>query len=258
MNKSRMGLIALTIAAIFPGAAWADDWQVAKLRGAAATLVDGTWRPIHRGDVISDDRAIQTLDSSRLSLQRGNETIDLGPNTAIRIKDRDGQQHTIVSQYFGTVEVDAETRNVDHFEVVTPLLAALVKGTHFTVTSGEHSAAVSVQRGHVAVKDSVSGQSVLLAEDQSAATTDEGGALEVTGSGDLPKVLDAQGTEVATATASAPDQLTKSDTSSAASGNGSSASSNTSRNRNGNGNSGDHGNRNSGDHGGGHSGGRHR
>ncbi|MBU1307565.1 MAG: FecR family protein [Alphaproteobacteria bacterium] len=238
MNKSALGLIALTIAATLPGAAWADDWQVAKLRGAAAELVDGSWRPIHRGDVISDDRAVQTLDGGRLSLRRGRETIDLGPNTAIRIKDRDGQQYTTVNQYFGTVEVEAEVRDVKHFAVVTPMLAAVVKGTRFTVTSGEHSAGVSVQRGQVAVEDSDTGQSVLLAKDQSATTTDEGGPLEVSGDGDLPKVFNAQGKEIAIGKASAPGQLKKSGTSNAATGKGVAGTSNAGGNSNGNGNSG--------------------
>ena len=129
----------------------ADDWVVTKLRGAAAILTGETWGPLKRGDVVSDDRAIQTLDGGRITLQRGKEVIELGPHTAVRIDDRTGQQFTTVKQYFGTVAVEAEVKDVQHFAVRTPYLAAVVKGTRFTVHSDDEGADVSVERGRVAV-----------------------------------------------------------------------------------------------------------
>jgi ferric-dicitrate binding protein FerR (iron transport regulator) len=58
-----------------------------------------------------------------------------------------------VTEFFGSVSVEAQVENVQHFEVRTALLAAVVKGTTFTVVADKTRASVSVQRGHVAVTD---------------------------------------------------------------------------------------------------------
>lgn len=200
-------LAALALAAL-PTIALADDWQVIKLRGNAAMLVGDTWQPLQRGDVVSDDRAIRTVGGSRMTLERGLEMLDLGPDTAIRIDDRNGKKFTTVKQYFGTVGVEAEVRNVKHFAVVSPDLAAVVKGTHFTVVAGKSGSTVSVQRGHVAVTDDDTGENVVLAAGQSASTT-EGDGLDIEGSGDLPVVLDSHGKAAQAGKENAPGQMKK-------------------------------------------------
>lgn len=180
MRKLSWGGVALGAVLVFnPAVGLADDWAISKLRGGAAMLVGETWRPLHRGDVISDDRAVQTLEGGRMTLVRGEETIELGPRTAIRIQDRDGRQYTVVKQYFGSVAVEAEVRNVEHFAVETPHLAAVVKGTRFTVHSDEAGAEVSVQRGRVAVEDSDTGESTVLEVGESVSTGAEGDGLEL-------------------------------------------------------------------------------
>lgn len=179
MRNTSLALAALGVGMVFsPVAGLADDWVVSKLRGNAAVLVGDTWQPLYRGDVVSDDRAIRTL-GGRMTLVRGQESIELGPDTAIRIQDREAQQYTTVQQYFGVVVVEAEVRNVQHFAVQTPHLAAVVKGTRFTVQSDDTGAAVSVQRGRVAVEDSDTGESVLVEEGESVSTDGEGAGLEV-------------------------------------------------------------------------------
>ena len=109
-------------------AAFADDWVAVKLRGQVLQLVGDDWSRLQRGDVVSDDRVIRTLGNGRVDLQRDAEVISLGGNTQIQIKDKTGKRYTTVQQYFGTVEVEAEVQNVQHFAVQTPLLAAVVKG----------------------------------------------------------------------------------------------------------------------------------
>lgn len=67
-------LITAALVAILagaPGIVMADDWRVTKLRGGAVVFTDGNWQPLRRGDVVSDDSVIQTLDRGRISLQRG-------------------------------------------------------------------------------------------------------------------------------------------------------------------------------------------
>ena len=240
MTTLRFSAAALLLALLsVPTLAWADDWQVTKLRGNAAMLVGDAWQPLRRGDVVSDDRAIRTVGGSRMTLERGLERVALGPDTAIRIQDRSGQHFTTVKQYFGAVEVEAEARNVKHFAVVSPDLAAVVKGTRFTVTSGKSGSEVKVHRGSVEVADNDTGETVLLSVGQSASTA-AGVGLAINGSGELAGT---RGKSASSGKANAPGQLKKGSegSSNAATGKGQNSGNGNSGNSNagGSGNSGD-------------------
>ena len=107
--------------------AFADDWMAVRLRGEVFVYHDG-WVKLERGDVVADDSIIRTLGRGRVSFERGAETIDLLPNSQIRIIDQTGRRFTTVMSDYGGVEIDAEVQNVEHFSVATPFLAAVVKG----------------------------------------------------------------------------------------------------------------------------------
>ncbi len=180
--------------------ALADDWKAAKLFGQVLQLVDGQWQPLARGDLVPDGNVVRTLALGRVTFTRGEETVNLGPNTQIQIFDeKAARPFTTVKQYFGTVSVEAEVENVQHFAVETPYLAAVVKGTRFTVNSDRQGASVSVQRGHVQVTDSADHSRVLISVGQSASVKagKSHKGIAVSGSGDLPKVLAPSGKAVA-------------------------------------------------------------
>ena len=143
-------LIAVTGA---PGHAVADDWVAERLRGEVFAFDGNIWIPLARGDVVSDDRAIKTLPSARVTFVRGNETIELASNTQIRIIDANGRKFTTVYQESGTVTVEADRMEIQHFAVQTDFLAAVVKGTKFTVAVGLDRATVNVNQGIVQVQD---------------------------------------------------------------------------------------------------------
>ena len=181
----------------------ADDWLAGKLRGPVVQLVDGEWQPLKRGMVVPDDRVVRTMSAGYVTFTRGGETLDLGPNTQIQIFDKAGKKpFTTVKQYFGSVSVEAEVRNVQHFAVDTPFLAAVVKGTRFTVVSGKTNSTVNVRRGHVAVEDLKNKSHVLLSVGQSA-TVDgaKTNSIVVEGSGKLPVVLGSDGQPLVPVTA---------------------------------------------------------
>lgn len=183
-------------------AAMADDWVAVKLRGQVLQLVGDEWIPLKRNDIVSDDRVVRTTLSGRVTFQRDAETIELGSNTQIRIHDRTGKRFTVVEEHFGSVSVEAEVQNVQHFAVETPYLAAVVKGTKFVVTSDKNGSTVKVTRGAVAVAARIDGSRTLVKAGQSASVgasgptpASAGGtgattpALEVTGTGVLPPVV---------------------------------------------------------------------
>lgn len=189
MRTLVLRLMALIVFALFSFPALADTWNVTRARGQVQMLVDGDWQPLKRGGAVPDERAVQTGATGHLTLVRGQETIELGPNTQIRIFDKEGRKpFTTVQQDFGTVSVEAEVRNVQHFAVRTSYLAAVVKGTRFTVTAGKRGASVSVQRGQVAVEDAHEHSSTLIVAGQKASVA-KGQSMAVSGKGKLPPIL---------------------------------------------------------------------
>lgn len=194
-------IVALAFALLVTPAL-ADDWVAVKLRGVVLHLVDGAWAKMARGDVVPDGDVIRTLTGARVDMQRGAEVVTLGSDTQVQIFDKDGQQFTTVKQYFGTVEVEAEVQNVEHFAVQTRYLAAVVKGTHFVVHADKNGADVTVQRGHVAVTARETHEQVTVSAGQSA-QSNAAGQIRVAGAGDLPDVRDAYGKVIAAAAVAA-------------------------------------------------------
>ena len=142
---TRSGLLRITPLALaawagLVGTVMADDWMVDRLRGEVEVQVGGIWQPLQRGDIVSDESRIRSLDGSRVVFTRGAEAIELSGATEIRIFDRVGQRMTTVMQAYGTVTVEAERLQVQHFSIQTPYLAAIVKGTRFTVHSSDGQA----------------------------------------------------------------------------------------------------------------------
>ena len=188
-------------------AALADDWLADKLRGPVLQFVDKQWQPLERGMIVPDSRAVRTLATGHVTFTRGGETVELGPNTQIQIFDKGGAKpFTTVKEAMGTVSIEAQVRNIQHFAVETPYLAAVVKGTRFTVASGKTGSRVDVRRGHVEVDNKGDKSRVLLSVGQSALVDSlkTGGATAVSGDGKLPTVVNSKGEPMTTAsTASA-------------------------------------------------------
>jgi hypothetical protein len=182
-------LAALIVFTLFAGQACADDWNVVRLRGTVLQLVDGDWQPLKRGDVVPDNRVLRTTLLGMATLTRGNETIELAPNTQIQIYDRGGKKpFTTVVEHFGSVAIEAEVQQVQHFAVQNQYLAAVVKGTRFTMSASRSGSAVEVQRGHVEVDSSTDDTTTLISVGQKAKVAREG-PMTVSGKGTLPAVV---------------------------------------------------------------------
>jgi hypothetical protein len=164
------------------GVVMADDWMVDRLRGEVQVQVAGAWQDLQRGDIVSDESRIRSLDGSRVVFTRGAEAIELSGATEIRIFDQAGQRMTTVMQAYGTVTVEAERLQVQHFSIQTPYLAAIVKGTRFTVHSSDGQSSVDVERGLVQVQDYVHGVATDITPGQSAVVSPDV-VLDVSGIG---------------------------------------------------------------------------
>ena len=223
--------------------AMADDWSVERTRGQAAQQIDGSWVPLARGDIVPDNRLLKTESDGRVGLRRGAESIEMGGDTQIRVHDAGDAMMTTVIQDYGTVAVEAERRNVQHFSVQTPFLAAVVKGTRFTVTFEDDVAQVSVERGTVQVQDQLHSLVADITPGHDASVSNDQ-PLAVTGSGATPIYAFEGQTAVAIVTPADSTSASHADVTGA--GNGNNGNGNSNDAENGNGNSGNHGNGNNG------------
>lgn len=184
----RRALAAALILGTASGAFAADDgvWSVSKSSGEVwlATVgaqqvsltSEGTLKP---GDTIRTGR------NGRVLLVRGEETVLISPNSVVGLpaEKKDGLSTTIVQQA-GSILLEVEKRNVKHFEVETPYLAAVVKGTQFSVTVGAGSTKVGVLRGQVEVSDFKTGQIAQVMPGQAATVFEHGKpGLSLSGAG---------------------------------------------------------------------------
>src|ERR1700730_12871056 len=139
------------------GALAADDGigSVSKSSGAVwITTTGAAPASLTQDDTLKPGDTIRTGRNGRILLVRGEENILIAPNSVIGVptENKDGLSTTIL-QRAGSILLEVEKRNVKHFEVETPYLAAVVKGTQFSGTINAASTRVEVRRGQVEVSD---------------------------------------------------------------------------------------------------------
>ena len=114
---------------------------------------------LKQDEVLKPGDTIRTGRNGRVLLVRGEESILIAPNSVVGLpaEKKEGLSTTIMQQA-GSILLEVEKKNVKHFEVETPYLAAVVKGTQFRVTVSASGATVDVVRGQVEVADFKTGQ----------------------------------------------------------------------------------------------------
>jgi FecR-like protein len=176
----------------------ADDgvWSVKKTSGDV-WMSNGS--DVHQASVKSDEvlkpgDTVTTGKNGRVLLVRGEESILVAPNSVIGLpaEKKEGLSTTI-KQQAGSILLEVEKKNVKHFEVETPYLAAVVKGTQFRVTVNASGATVDVVRGQVEVADFKTGQIAQVMPGQHANVFANGNAgLTLGGAGALEPIQQGQ------------------------------------------------------------------
>jgi hypothetical protein len=161
-------------------------WSVSKSSGDVWMTTTAA-QPVSLGkeEVLKPGDSIRTGRNGRVLLVRGEETIMVSPNSVIGLpaEKKEGLSTTIV-QRAGSILLEVEKRNVKHFEVETPYLAAVVKGTQFRVSVNATSTSVDVIKGQVQVADFKSGQIAQVLPGQHATAFARGNSgLSLSGSG---------------------------------------------------------------------------
>ena len=164
----------------------AAPWRVSKSSGEVWMTTSGVQKASLTDDtLLKPGDSIRTGRSGRVLLTRGEETILISPNSVVALPDKpqDGLTTTIIEQA-GSILIKAEKRNLKHFQVETPYLAAVVKGTQFRVDVGQKGSRVEVFEGKVEVSDFKTGQFALVLPGQRAQVQALGNrGLSLSGSG---------------------------------------------------------------------------
>ena len=157
-----------------------EVWRVSKSSGeVSVTSPGGEQAPLIAGAMLKPGDSVRTGQNGRVLLMRGEESILVSPNSSIGVPmpKKDGQRvgiDTTIIQQSGSILLEVEKKNVQHFQVETPYLAAVVKGTQFRVTVGDKESRVDVLRGQVEVADFKTGQFAMVAPGQAAQVSDMG------------------------------------------------------------------------------------
>lgn len=184
----RCAFAAALILGMASGASAAEDgvWSVSKATGEVWIATDGAQQvSLNQEETLKPGNTIRTGRNGRVLLVRGEETILIRPNSVVGLpaEKKDGLSTTIIQQA-GSILLEVEKRNVKHFEVETPYLAAVVKGTQFSVTVGADSTKVGVLRGQVEVSDFRTGQIAQVMPGQAATVFEHGKpGLSLSGAG---------------------------------------------------------------------------
>jgi hypothetical protein len=197
MSVAKVSSLAFAAWMISAGAFAADgEWTVRKSSGevwtgAAGLQLVSLGQSQAQETVLKPGDTITTGRNGRVLLVRGQETILIAPNSivGVPVEKKDGLATTITQQA-GSILLEVEKRNVPHFEVETPYLAAVVKGTQFRVSVTATGTRVDVQRGKVEVVDFKSGQIAQVLPGQAAQSFAHGAqGLALTGTGALEPIV---------------------------------------------------------------------
>jgi hypothetical protein len=167
-----VAILLIGLALLAPGQAYAVDlvsamhpWVVKELKGAAFSRPrdgdDSQWRVLQAGAAIDPGSAVRTDGSGRVELTNGVDTIRLSPSSEIELPTAlNGDPVTRVIHWIGTAFFHVGKRPGPQFEVDTPYIVAIVKGTKFTTTVSAGGASVKVSEGVVGVSAAAGGSSI--------------------------------------------------------------------------------------------------
>lgn len=153
-------LFALLLLAVSPGrgraqevAAMPSPWIVVASQGPAEVRHDrGNWLPLQAGAVVAAPSEIRTGPAAEVLLKRGEDRVHLLGQSYLELPPAaEDDAMTRVVQWLGAALFEVDHRPDPHFEVDTPYLTAIVKGTAFTVEVTPEGSAVAVTQGVVAV-----------------------------------------------------------------------------------------------------------
>lgn len=146
---------------LFASPALASDgsaiWMVAQKSGDVRVIRNGLQpASVQVRAALSPGDVVSTGANGRAMLTRGEDYVVVAPSSRLLLpKEEQRTGVTRLIQQVGTMLYKVRHTGVPHFAVETPMLAAVVKGTSFTVIVDKDRAAVQVTEGLVEVSSVV-------------------------------------------------------------------------------------------------------
>lgn len=155
MNLTRSLAVLVCAVAFIAGAApgyAADAWRVVQMVGSVKVGGAGvTPVAVTNDQTLPGGAWLETAPGARAILMRGTETMAVAPGSRVQLPLEKINGNTQVLQSLGSVFYQVGKEKAPHFQVETPYLAAVVKGTAFTVIVKDGEASVDVTEGLVQV-----------------------------------------------------------------------------------------------------------
>jgi len=153
MTLFRLIACGLALAsATVPGTSFASDWRLREISGAVRIAAPA--RPVANGvvdQVLPIGTSVTTGGNGRAVITNGEQRIVVGPNSRTTLAPEAGGM-TRILQDLGSALFQVDKQRQPHFRVETPLLAAVVKGTTFSVSIDTLGDQVHVAEGLVEVR----------------------------------------------------------------------------------------------------------
>lgn len=145
----RTRLIAILAAGCSSAAiAGEPSWTISEVSGPVQIAHAGLGKIATRGLAIAAGDTVSTGPGGRVVLVRGTEYMMVAANTRLRLPaEQKADGFTQMIEDFGNVVFMIKKKMTPHFEVRTPYLAAVVKGTTFSVGVTPTGASVQVLEG---------------------------------------------------------------------------------------------------------------
>ena len=131
-----LGLMLMSASLIASVAhAKATGWKISEASAGVTITRDGQARPGSRGTNLETGDAVSTGKSARAVIVNGEQYAVIAPNSRLEISQPSaGGSFVQFFERLGNVVFSVKKKTKPHFGVKTPYLAAVVKGTTFSVT----------------------------------------------------------------------------------------------------------------------------
>ena len=152
----RAMLAGAALSLVCGGAAVAAEWKLTEVSGTVRIAAPGAdAAPAKLNQTLPTGTSVTTFQGARATLDNGLQHIVVGPNSRMTVAPDTANGFTRVIQDLGAVMFQVDKQAKPHFRVDTPLLAAVVKGTTFTVEVEAQASSVNVAEGVVEVRSNL-------------------------------------------------------------------------------------------------------
>ena len=143
-----------------PALADSGSWTLVESDGVVRVMVPGSAIAKARpGMELPTGTLVTTGKDATATLERDAQRIGIAPESRLTLSASSGEM-TLIRQDAGAAAYEVDRRKAKHFRVDTALIAAVVKGTVFTVSAGPDADSVHVSNGLVEVRSQADGRAV--------------------------------------------------------------------------------------------------